>query len=154
MPMAHRSRLAATATIIAVVAACGAQPSPSPSASPAPPRPTASPSPTSTAPAEPVVAQPPGDLYDVPDPLPAGRPGDLVWAERVAAPEGAIAWRVLYRSETIAGVPIGVSGLVVAPDRNPPDGGWPVIGYAHGTTGLADHCAPSKAATPTASGEE
>jgi len=89
---------------------------------------------------------PPGDVYDVPDPLPLAPPGTPIWAERVAAPEGALAWRVLYHSRSVRGADIAVSGLVVAPDREPPPGGFPVIGYAHGTTGLADSCAPSRRA--------
>jgi Secretory lipase len=95
-------------------------------------------------------AAPPGDFYDVPDPLPPGRPGSPIWAERIASPAGTIAWRVLYHSETIRGDDIAVSGLVVAPDGKPPPGGFPVIAYAHGTTGLADTCAPSREAVPLA----
>ena len=83
-----------------------------------------------------------------------GPPGSPIWAERVAAPPGAIAWRILYHSRTIHDEDIAVSGLVVAPDAAPPEGGFPVIAYAHGTTGLADPCAPSKAARPLAAGDE
>ena len=89
---------------------------------------------------------PTGDVYAVPDPLPPAPPGTPIWAERVAAPEGAVAWRVLYHSRSIHDEDIAVSGLVVAPDRQPPPGGFPVIAYAHGTTGLADSCAPSRRA--------
>ena len=95
-------------------------------------------------------AAPTGDFYAVPDPLPPGPPGSPIWAERVAAPPGALAWRILYHSRTIHDEDIAVSGLVVAPDAAPPEGGFPVIAYAHGTTGLADPCAPSKAARPLA----
>jgi dienelactone hydrolase len=101
----------------------------------------------STTPARP-PSPPAGDPYDVPDPLPAGSPGDLVAVERVAAPDGAVAWRVLYRSETIAGRPIAVTGLIAAPDAQPPPGGFPVLAWAHGSSGLADTCAPSLAARP------
>jgi hypothetical protein len=89
---------------------------------------------------------PPGDVYDVPDPLPLAPPGTPIWAERVAAPDGALAWRVLYHSRSVRDEDIAVSGLVVVPDRAPPPGGFPVVGYAHGTTGLADSCAPSRRA--------
>ena len=99
-------------------------------------------------------AAPTGDLYAVPDPLPAGLPGSPIWAERVAAPANALAWRILYHSRTIHDEDIAVSGLVVAPDATPPEGGFPVIAYAHGTTGLADPCAPSKAARPLADGAD
>ena len=99
-------------------------------------------------------AAPTGDFYAVPDPLPAGSPGSPIWAERVAAPAGALAWRILYHSRTIHDEDIAVSGLVVVPDAAPPEGGFPVIAYAHGTTGLADPCAPSKAARPLAVGAD
>ncbi|MBI1683773.1 lipase family protein [Caulobacter hibisci] len=36
-----------------------------------------------------------------------------------------------------------VSGAVFFPKGAPPVGGWPVIAWAHGTTGVADVCAPS-----------
>ena len=105
--------------------------------------------PTTTMNPEPSMPPAPtGDVYAVPDPLPPAAPGTPIWAERVAAPEGAVAWRVLYHSRTIRDEDIAVSGLVVAPDREPPPGGFPVIAYAHGTTGLADSCAPSRRAQP------
>jgi len=99
-------------------------------------------------------AAPTGDFYAIPDPLPAGPPGAPIWAQRVAAPPGALAWRVLYHSHTIHDQDVAVSGLVVAPDATPPEGGFPVIAYAHGTTGLADPCAPSNMARPLAAGDE
>lgn len=36
------------------------------------------------------------------------------------------------------------SGMVFVPKGRPPRGGWPVISWAHGTSGLADRCAPSR----------
>jgi pimeloyl-ACP methyl ester carboxylesterase len=53
---------------------------------------------------------------------------------------------VLYTSRTPQGVEDAVSGSVSIPKGKPPKGGWPVITYAHGTTGSADICAPSWAA--------
>lgn len=88
---------------------------------------------------------PEGDaFYDPPRPLPAGEPGDLIWAQPVDAPAGARAWRVLYLSEAVDGAPIAVSGVVAAPDAPAPAEGRPVMTWAHGTTGTADGCAPSK----------
>jgi hypothetical protein len=101
-----------------------------------------------------VIPSPPADFYAVPQPLPPGEAGDIIWAERVASPAGARAWRVLYHSETISGADIAVSGLIVGPAAAPPPGGFPVIAYAHGTTGLADACAPSKDVRPAADGSE
>ena len=99
-----------------------------------------------------MITSPPADFYDVPDPLPPGEPGDVIWAERIGSPAGATAWRALYHSRTIWGADIAVSGLVVAPKRAAPPGGYPVLAYAHGTTGLADVCAPSRDVTPVGGG--
>lgn len=41
------------------------------------------------------------------------------------------------------GKPIVVSGYVLVPKGEPPEGGWPVLAWAHGTTGVADICALS-----------
>ena len=35
------------------------------------------------------------------------------------------------------------NAVVVLPAGETPEGGWPVIGWGHGTTGVADACAPS-----------
>lgn len=35
------------------------------------------------------------------------------------------------------------SGVVLLPPGDSPAGGWPVVAWAHGTTGIADRCAPS-----------
>ena len=50
---------------------------------------------------------------------------------------------MLYTSTDPEGAPIAVSGVVVAPDGQPPQGGWPVVAWAHGTTGVDRRCAPS-----------
>lgn len=52
-------------------------------------------------------------------------------------------WLIDYASEDALGKPITVSGTVSVPNTPPPRGGWPVISWAHGTTGTADMCAPS-----------
>jgi Secretory lipase len=84
----------------------------------------------------------------VPNPLPPGPPGDLIRKQQVEAPPGARVWRILYHSRSPDGRDIAVSGLIVAPDDPPPLGGFPVVAWAHGTTGLADECAPSQLTTP------
>lgn len=84
------------------------------------------------------------DFYGVPDPLPAGKPGQLINSEAVDAPglNGSMS-RVMYHSTTITGQDIPVTGLILIPKGTAPSGGWPVITWAHGTTGIADACAPS-----------
>lgn len=57
---------------------------------------------------------------------------------------GAEAYRVLYLSQAPSGIPRAVSGLMVVPAGPKPQGGFPVISDGHGTSGLADVCAPSK----------
>jgi alpha-beta hydrolase superfamily lysophospholipase len=88
-------------------------------------------------------------FYTPPSPLPAGRHGDVIWSRTIrnSLPSAATTKLVLYRSTSVAGRPIAVSGVVVLPRRRPPRGGWPVVSWAHGTTGIADRCAPSR--TPT-----
>ena len=39
-----------------------------------------------------------------------------------------------------------MSGTLTVPKGKAPKGGWPVISWAHGTTGIADQCAPSREA--------
>ena len=53
------------------------------------------------------------------------------------APDGAAAYRILYRSEGLDGEPIAVSGVVIVPDGSPPPGGRPIVAWAHPTTGVA-----------------
>lgn len=71
-------------------------------------------------------------------------PGSIVSADpvRIDVP-GARAWRVVYRSSGVNGEQAVVSGMIVAPDRAPPPGGWPTVAWAHPTTGIARKCAPS-----------
>ncbi len=84
------------------------------------------------------------DFYGVPDPLPAGNPGQLINSEAVDAPglNGSMS-RVMYHSTNINGQDIAVTGLIIIPKGTAPSGGWPIITWAHGTTGIADACAPS-----------
>ena len=54
-------------------------------------------------------------------------------------------YRILYTSiDGIDGkTPVAVSGAYFVPKGDPPAGGWPLVAWAHGTTGVADVCAPS-----------
>jgi pimeloyl-ACP methyl ester carboxylesterase len=62
---------------------------------------------------------------------------------------------VLYTSRTPRGKLAAVSGSVAVPRGKPPKRGWPVITWAHGTTGVADVCAPTRdfLGTPNRTGE-
>jgi acetyl esterase/lipase len=75
-----------------------------------------------------------------------GQPGTLIRYEPMLfAPAGAHAYRVLYRSTGLSGEPIAVSGVIVVPPGATPAGGRPIVGWAHPTTGVVPHCAPSLA---------
>ncbi len=107
---------------------------------------TADPADTVASPAREAKPLPPGqDLYRPPAALIDGPAGSVVWYQSTASPvEGALAWRILYRSRGDGDEPIVVSGLVVHPGGPAPTGGFPVVSWAIGTPGIADQCAPSK----------
>jgi pimeloyl-ACP methyl ester carboxylesterase len=87
-------------------------------------------------------------FYTPPSPLPGKQHGDLIWVRTLtgaAVAAGASSTKVvLYRSRGIDGKADAVSGIVSIPKGKVPKNGWPVITYAHGTTGVADQCAPSR----------
>jgi pimeloyl-ACP methyl ester carboxylesterase len=86
-------------------------------------------------------------FYDSPDPLPAGKPGDLIRSQpfnEYELPLSVSAVRILYHSRSAAGEDVAASGVVLLPyNKKPPAGGWPIIAWAHAATGLARQCAPS-----------
>ena len=96
---------------------------------------------------EPVKGPKGAAFYDPPKHLPKGV-GELIWqrkAKRLMRVEGAKSNRlVLYTTATDRGKTAAVSGAVSVPKGKPPKEGWPVITFAHGTTGIADSCAPSR----------
>lgn len=85
-------------------------------------------------------------FYDTSDPLPAGKPGELIRAE--AADEYYLsadfsAFRILYHSRSASGQDVAASAVVLVPQGAPSAAGWPVIAWAHGFTGAGRECAPS-----------
>ncbi|MGK2956536.1 MAG: alpha/beta hydrolase [Solirubrobacterales bacterium] len=74
--------------------------------------------------------------------------GRLIWQRKasgvVPLKSAASTRTVLYTSTTPAGKRVTVSGTISIPKGKAPKGGWPVITYGHGTTGIADKCAPSR----------
>ena len=87
-------------------------------------------------------------FYTPPSKLPGKKHGDLIWARSVPAgaalPDAGANQNVLYRSTSITSKAIAESGSVAIPKGKAPKGGWPVVTWAHGTTGIADQCAPSR----------
>ena len=119
---------------------------PPPEPAPPPPEPPADPYGTTTTeepePSEPAGYDAPGALV-VPEPLPPGEPGEIIDIEELDLGADFVGYRILYHSRSLRGDDIAVSGFVATPAGEPPPGGWPLVAFAHGTTGLADICAPS-----------
>jgi acetyl esterase/lipase len=94
--------------------------------------------------AGPAVAQ--SAFYQATEAEIAGPPGTLIRQEpMLSAPPGASAYRVLYRSTGLHDEPIAGSGVVIVPPGPAPEGGRPVVAWAHPTSGIVPHCAPSLA---------
>src|SRR5262249_4407688 len=62
-------------------------------------------------------------------------------------PPGVTATRILYHSRTAGGADVLASRVVLVPYGKPPKGGWPLLARAHGTSGVARACAPSRMTT-------
>jgi pimeloyl-ACP methyl ester carboxylesterase len=96
-------------------------------------------------------------FYKPPKKLPK-RHGALIWARKasglVPLANARYTKLVLYSSRSPQGKRIAVSGSVAVPKGKPPKHGWPIVTWAHGTTGVADVCAPSRdvAGSPTPTG--
>jgi pimeloyl-ACP methyl ester carboxylesterase len=99
---------------------------------------------------------PPGPLGDAlylpPNPLPQYGDGAVIWAQRfsggAALPTAAANYRMLYETFSATGPLVAVSGTLAVPPGAPPTLGWPLISWAHGTTGNAPQCAPSRSLEP------
>lgn len=60
-------------------------------------------------------------------------------------PSGAArAVKIRYATRNESGRRAEAVGVVYFPHGTPPPGGWPVVSWAHGTTGIAPQCAPSR----------
>ena len=49
-----------------------------------------------------------------------------------------------YKMKGISGNEVQATALVFTPRTAAPESGWPIVVWAHGTTGVADQCAPSR----------
>ena len=80
--------------------------------------------------------------------LPA--PGTMIETSALPAEYGladaARALRIVYAStDGVTGRgKVQVSGAMFLPKGQPPEGGWPIVAWAHGTVGIGDGCAPSR----------
>jgi len=89
-----------------------------------------------------------GAFYTPPRDVPA-KPGVLLRSQPFTngVPAGAHAWRILYTTTRDAGIPAVASAIVMAPE-GPASVPRDVVAWAHGTTGVAQDCAPSLLSNP------
>lgn len=102
------------------------------------------------APTAPVTAEAPASEPPPPSNVGGTDPGSLISAEPIEdiatdiTELGATATRVVYRSTSgVTGSPTEVSGTVIVPAGTAPEGGWPIVSFGHGTTGVLNACGPS-----------
>ena len=86
-------------------------------------------------------------FYRPPKPLPFAPAGSILRSVQISTgsglPAGTRAYRVLFHTTSRTGGDLAESGVVVVPGGRPPPGGFPIVSWAHGTTGVASGCAPS-----------
>jgi len=83
-------------------------------------------------------------FYSVPAGVARDAPGTLLKYAAVPAPGvQSTAYRVMYVSSDVHDHAQAVTGIVYVPSAPPPAGGYDIVSWAHGTTGMADRCAPS-----------
>ncbi|MCU1648151.1 MAG: Secretory lipase [Nocardia sp.] len=80
-----------------------------------------------------------------------GQRGSIVTSAPIRNPSAALAadgnhgWTVTYRSVSgVDGSAQQVSGVVFVPSGHAPAGGWPILSYGRGATGLDPQCGPSR----------
>lgn len=88
------------------------------------------------------------DFYVVPDPLPPGKPGELIRLQHLGEAGGRATSRIMYHSNDARGRDRAVTGTLTYPTGPAPAGRWPVISTAHGTSGIASKCALSRTGEP------
>jgi len=97
-----------------------------------------------------VATGPSGDSFYTPaaSKYKSGMAGDVIWKRTaqsaITLSNASQSVNVVYKSKSLANKLIPVSGTIYLPKGTAPTGGWPVVSYAHGTTGSADICAPSR----------
>jgi pimeloyl-ACP methyl ester carboxylesterase len=87
-------------------------------------------------------------FYTPPKKLPGKTHGDAIWVRKLTGEQTLTQAKtnrlILYRSTSVSGKAIAVSGTIHLPKGKAPKGGWPVVSWAHATSGIGDQCAPSR----------
>lgn len=81
--------------------------------------------------------------WTAPIPAPGGVAATMPLDPALSLPQAGRAVRQIYGTIDQHGQPAISASAVFLPHGEAPDGGWPVVAWAHGTTGLGDDCAPS-----------
>ncbi|MFF2554163.1 alpha/beta fold hydrolase [Nocardia sp. NPDC058058] len=80
-------------------------------------------------------------------PVTSSGPGTIVSSQPLTAaeliPGAAQSYRVIYRTTGQNGEPQISGGNIFLPAGTAPPGGWKVVSWAHGTSGIAQGCAPN-----------
>jgi pimeloyl-ACP methyl ester carboxylesterase len=84
--------------------------------------------------------------------MPDGSPGTVIRSQAFsggpALPSAAANYRILYEVSAPDGSLVAASGTLAIPPGPAPRDGWPLISWAHGTTGNGPQCAPSRTDAP------
>ncbi len=96
--------------------------------------------------------EPPAPSASLTTPPDSGKPGGVLSVED--PPRGpinainnrdAVVKRIIYRSTSgIDNSATQVSGILVVPKGTPPAGGWPLVAFGHGNSGIESMCGPSE----------
>jgi alpha-beta hydrolase superfamily lysophospholipase len=92
------------------------------------------------------LAQPPRPdaFYNIPDPLPSITPGTIIKTTKINTDvDNADVYKIMYVSRDQNNLPTAVTGTVFVPQATAPTTGRNLVAWAHGTSGIADQCAPS-----------
>jgi len=94
------------------------------------------------------------DVNKIQNPV-VGTPTEYVYKQDYP-PNAAESVVMTYKMQGITGKETQATALVFTPKTAPPAGGWPIVAWGHGTTGVIDQCAPSrmKLITTTILGED
>ena len=76
-------------------------------------------------------------------PAAAAPPGLIAATPIPGAPNGARAFRLRYLTTSGSGASVEATGIVVVPAGSVPASGRDIVAWTHGTSGIADACAPS-----------
>lgn len=85
-------------------------------------------------------------LLSVAGPIANAAPGELIATQRFPV-EWGDGYIVTYRTEGSDGASTLARGLLMLPDGPAPAGGWPMISFDHGASGLGPTCGASSSAT-------